>query len=87
MYHWAPRRIEAHVKLCVLSLLIERVVEIECNATWSRIQHCLEGLQVSEFRTNSHKFFRRNEITPNVRNLLNKLKVPIPNIALELEKL
>ena len=87
MYHWAPRRIEAHVKLCVLSLLIERVVEIECNATWSRIQHCLEGLQVSEFRINSHKFFRRNEITPNVHNLLNKLKVPIPNIALELEKL
>lgn len=87
MYHRAPRRIEVHVKLCVLSLLIERAAEIECNDTWSRIQHNLEGLQVSEFRTNSHKFFRRNEITPNVRNLLNKLKIPTPNIAFELEKL
>ena len=87
MYHWAPRRIETHVKLCVLSLLIERVAEIECNDTWSRIQHNLEGLQMTEFRTNSHKFFRRNEITSNVRNLLNKLKIPTPNLVIELEKL
>ncbi len=105
MYHWVPRRIEAHVKLCVLSLLMERVAEIECNDTWSRIQlmervaeiecndtwsriqHNLEGLQVSEFRTNSHKFFRRNETTPNICNILKKLKVPTPNLAFELEKL
>jgi len=87
MYHRVPRRIEAHVKLCVLSLLIERVAEIGCNDTWSMIQHNLEGFQVSEFRTNSHKFFRRNEITPNVRNILKKLKIPTPSIALELEKL
>ena len=87
MHHWVPRRVEVHVKLCVLSLLIERVAEIECNDTWSRIQRNLEGLQVSEFRTNSYKFFRCNEITSNVRNLLNKLKVPIPNLVAELEKL
>lgn len=87
MYHWVPRRIEAHVKLCVLSLLMERVAEIECNDTWSRIQHNLEGLQISEFRTNSHKFFRRNEITPNIRKLLNKLNIPTPNLVTELEKL
>ena len=87
MYHWAPRRIETHVKLCVLSLLIERIAEIECNDTWNRIQHNLEGLQVSEFRTNSHKFFRRNELTPDIRNILKKLKVPTPNLVAELEKL
>ncbi len=33
MYHWVPRRIGTHVKLCVLPLLIERVAEIECNDT------------------------------------------------------
>lgn len=31
MYHWAPRRIEAHVRLCVLALLIERVAELSCK--------------------------------------------------------
>jgi len=59
----------------------------KCNDTWSRIQHNLEGLQVLEFRTNSHKFFRRNEITSNVRNLLNKLKITTPILVAELEKL
>jgi len=86
IYHWTPRRIETHIKLCVLALLIERVAEVECGSTWSRIQHTLEGLQVSEFRTNSHTLFRRNEITPDIRNLLNKLKIPIPNPVVELEK-
>jgi len=86
IYHWTPRRIETHIKLCVLALLIERVAEVECGSTWSRIQHTLEGLQVSEFRTNSHKLFRRNEITPDIRNLLNKLKIPVPSQVVELEK-
>ncbi|MEM5787353.1 MAG: IS1634 family transposase, partial [Syntrophobacteraceae bacterium] len=34
MYHWLPKRIETHVKLCVFSLLIERVVEIKCKRPW-----------------------------------------------------
>ena len=86
LYHWTPRRIETHIKLCVRALLIERVAEVECASTWSRIQHTLEGLQVSEFRTNFHTLFRRNEITPDIRNLLNKLKISIPNPVVELEK-
>jgi transposase len=33
MYHWASRRIEAHVKICVLSLMIERVGKRSANRT------------------------------------------------------
>jgi transposase len=29
MCHWLPKRIEAHVKLCVFSLPIERVAELQ----------------------------------------------------------
>ncbi|MFP3928738.1 MAG: hypothetical protein ACLFUP_07525, partial [Desulfobacteraceae bacterium] len=36
LHHWLPRRIEAHVKVCVLSLLIERVMEHRCGQPWSR---------------------------------------------------
>lgn len=86
IYHWTPRRIETHIKLCVLALLIERVCEVECGVPWNRIQHALEGLQVSEFRTNSHSLFRRNEITDDVRNILNTLNIPIPNPVVDLEK-
>ena len=31
MYHWLLRRIEAHVRICVLALLIERVAEVACD--------------------------------------------------------
>jgi transposase len=31
MFHWVPRRIETHVRFCVMALLIERVVEIACR--------------------------------------------------------
>jgi transposase len=36
MFHWLPKRIEAHVKLCVFSLLIERVAELECRQPLSQ---------------------------------------------------
>jgi transposase len=60
LYHWAPRRIEAHVKICTLALLIERVAELGCNLPWGRIFHGLEDLQISYFSTVRHRFFRRN---------------------------
>ncbi|MBU1564470.1 MAG: hypothetical protein KJ630_02440 [Proteobacteria bacterium] len=49
MYHWASRRIETHVKICVLALQIERVAEISCGKSWYHIKRTLETLQVTEF--------------------------------------
>ena len=57
MYHWLPHRIEAHVKICVLSLLIERAVEIKCGKPWSRIRSILSKVQATEFETPGHVFF------------------------------
>ena len=31
MYHWLPGRIEAHIKICVLALLLARVAERQCQ--------------------------------------------------------
>jgi hypothetical protein len=36
MFHWLPHRIEAHVRICVLALLIERVAELACAQSWFR---------------------------------------------------
>jgi len=57
MYHWVPRRIETHVRLCVLALLIERVAELSCNKPWSQIREALDRLQVTKFENSSHRFF------------------------------
>jgi hypothetical protein len=34
VFHWTPRRIVAHVKLCVLALIIQRAAEIAAGAPW-----------------------------------------------------
>lgn len=56
MFHWALSRIETHVKICVLSLLAERVAELVCSKTWSQIRWLLEKLQASEFQNSNHNF-------------------------------
>jgi transposase len=82
MYHWLPRRIEAHVKLCVFALLIERVAELKCKEPWSRISRALKTLQVSEFRTPENQFFQRNEAGPELTRTLKSLEIPMPKMVL-----
>jgi len=78
VYHWLPRRIEAHVKICVLGLLIERVAELECEQPWSHLRRVLGSLQVTEFHTSSYHFFQRNEPSSELLDLLKKLAIPLP---------
>lgn len=87
IHHWAPRRIEAHVKICVLALLMERLAELRCEKPWSRIAQDLEELQMFYFSTAEHRFFRRNELTGRVRTILKSLHIPSPNLIQGLEKL
>lgn len=82
MYHWLPHRIEAHVKICVLALLIERIAELRCGRPWLRIRTILSRLQATEFRTPSAVFFRRNVPTVELRQLLKSLEVSMPKAVL-----
>jgi transposase len=84
VYHRLSRRIEAHVKICVMALLIERVAELACDQSWSQIHHVLTGLKATEFHTSSHLFFKRNEASPQLRNMLKNLAIPLPNSVLEI---
>ena len=86
MYHWAGRRIEAHVKICVLSLLIERIAELQCGQPWYRIRQALERLQVTEFFDLNHRVLMRNELASNTRKTFNLLKIKPPPQVIQLEK-
>jgi transposase len=86
MFHWAPRRIETHVKICILALLIERIAEIRCGETWSRIRRKLETLKILELITPEYRFFQRNEIPAETRNILKTLDVSVPKRIVEIEK-
>lgn len=78
MYHWLPRRIEAHVKICTLALLIERIAEIKCDMPWSQIKQSLQSVQATQFQTPGHVFFQLNELAGEANRLLEKLAVPLP---------
>lgn len=78
MYHWAPRRIETHVKICILALLLERVAELRCGVPWSRISNSLEKLQGTECRSSQHSFFQINQARKDVGEIMKKLAIPIP---------
>jgi hypothetical protein len=86
MYHWASRRIEAHVKICVLSLLIERIAELQCGQPWHRIRQSLERLQVTEFFDLNHRVLMRNELASDTRKAFNLLKIKPPPQVIQLEK-
>jgi transposase len=86
MYHWASRRIEAHVKICVLALLIERIAELQCGKPWHRIRRSLERLQITEFFDLNHRVLMRNELPSDTRNTLNLLKIKPPKQIVQLEK-
>jgi hypothetical protein len=49
MFHWTPRRIVAHVKLCVLALMIQRAAEIATGAPWSQLVEVLERLKAVRY--------------------------------------
>lgn len=86
MYHWAPRRIETHVRICVLALLIERVAELECGMPWHKIRTALGKLQATKFFNLNHSFFCRNEPAQDVRNILKALKIQLPKPVFQVEK-
>jgi len=83
MHHWLPHRIEAHVKICVFALLLERVAELTCQQPWAAIKNLLDALQVSEFQTSQQTFWQRNELRPDLLKLLKTLEIPPPKLVLE----
>jgi hypothetical protein len=85
MFHWLPKRIEAHVKLCVFSLLIERVAELECKKPWTHIERTLSTLQATEFHTPKNQFFQRKEPSIELVRTLKSLNITMPKTILDIK--
>jgi transposase len=85
MYHWLSRRIECHVKICVLALMIERIAERTCNKPWHQIRRALDSLQVTKLFNLNQRVHLRNEISSDTRNILKKLDIKAPKQLIYLE--
>jgi hypothetical protein len=86
MYHWASRRIETHVKICVLALMIERIAERQCGKPWHKIRQTLEALQATEFFNLNHRVLMRNELPHGAHNIFKSLKIRPPKQVLQVAK-
>ena len=83
IYHWRARRIIAHVKLCVLALLLERAAEIRCQQTWRTIRHTLDQLKVVRYRMHGKTIVQSTQVTAPMAEILRSLGVPLPQRILE----
>lgn len=82
VFHRSPRRIEAHVFLCVLALLLERVIEKASGESWRRIRRKLGVIKVGQLLTPHGTLFQTSPVSHEARNILQKLKIQPPPTVL-----
>jgi transposase len=86
IYHWRSHRIIAHVKLCVLALLLERAAEIRCQQTWRTIRHTVDQLKVVRYRMQGKTILQSTQVTSAMAKLLRSLGIPQPKKILEVSE-
>ena len=86
MFHWTPRRIEAHVKLCVLALQMQRAAEIRCGLPWARIAHTLGTLKAVRYRSDGRTIVQRTKIAAALAETLKKLGISMPKQILAIDE-
>ena len=83
VYHHLKERIQAHVLLCWLTMLLIRVAENEADKTWFEIKKILSSLKVGILKSSKGKVFQLSPLKPEQKKLFSDLKTPAPKRFLE----
>ena len=78
VYHRREDRIESHVQLCWLALLLLRVAETEVGDTWRNIRNELDRIHLVTLATSEGTVSQRTELTHGQRQILKALELPEP---------
>src|SRR5262249_7298491 len=78
MYHRLAERIQAHVLLCWLALLLVRVIETETGESWARLRDEFEDLALVTLRGKDGTAEVVTTPTPTQRDAMKKLSIPSP---------
>jgi len=78
VFHHRPGRIQAHVSLCVLGLLLERIAELRAGDTWRNICAQLATIKVVEYDRGEARIQQTTLVRREAEAVLKKLKVPLP---------
>ncbi|HEY2598592.1 MAG TPA: IS1634 family transposase [Candidatus Dormibacteraeota bacterium] len=78
VYHSKDERIQAHVLICFLALVIIRVAETRTGETWRTIRAELGTIRQGLFRGHDGEFAQTSELTARQRELHSALDAPEP---------
>jgi transposase len=78
VFHWTPHRICAHISLCVLALLLERMAEQRAGDTWRNVLACLDAIKVVEYERGGARVLQTTEIRSEAAKVLRSLRVAAP---------
>ncbi len=78
VYHRREDRIQAHVQLCWLALLLLRVAETTAGDTWRNIRNELDRIHLVTLQTSAGTVSQRTELTHRQRQILKALNLPEP---------
>jgi transposase len=78
VYHRKDERIQEHVFLCFLALLLVRIAERKTKMTLDRIKDQIERLHLGEFFSKDGRVLQTTELTPEQLNILKQLKISSP---------
>jgi transposase len=78
VFHRKDQRIQAHVLICFLALVIIRVAETRTDETWRTIRSELGQIRQGHFRSQEGEFTQTTELTAAQQRLHSALEVPEP---------
>jgi transposase len=78
VYHRRDDRIQAHVQLCWLALLLLRVAETATKDTWRNLRNQLDRMHLVTLATSEGTVAQRTELTHGHRRILKALELPEP---------
>jgi DDE family transposase len=82
MFHWMPHRITAHVKLCVLALMIQRAAEIAAGLPWRQLASTLARLKAVRYTSEGQTFVQATTTGHDLAEVLKKLDISAPKTIL-----
>lgn len=85
MYHRLEERIQSHVLLNWLALLLIRMIEIQTEQTWTSLRHTLDQIHLGRFSSKNGDLFQRTELTHEQRQILGTLGIEPPPKIFEIQ--
>jgi transposase len=78
VFHRLATRIQAHVTISVLALLLERIIEIRADDTWRNVSDKLSTIKVIEYERAGARIQQTTALRPETTDLLNTLRIKPP---------